>query len=304
MSEPDVASDDRVQERDNAEARTQSVPPPVAVPPDGYGARLAWERQRAGLSVADVAASLRLHPNQVRAIEQEDLTRLPEPAYVRGFIRSYARVLNVDAAPMLADLSAKLNPSPASVIDAMTTTRDYSPVRAAARERMSRQLVIGAAVFGLIALGFIGWLSTQRGKAMATPQVAASPARAQSASSPIVESATTNREETAPTTAAALATEDGVSAVTAEAVAGSSAQPPMLLLRFSGRSWVEVTDASGKILLSELISAGAERELNGAAPLTVVIGDANVTAVDVHGEAFNLQPFTRNNVARFTVRAQ
>ena len=59
----------------------------------GYGARLAAQRERAGLSVTDVAATLRLHPNQVRAIEQEDLTRLPALAYVRGFIRSYARVL-------------------------------------------------------------------------------------------------------------------------------------------------------------------------------------------------------------------
>ena len=56
-------------------------------------------------------AALRLHPNQVRAIEQEDLTRLPEPAYVRGFIRSYARVLNIDPAPMLDDLNAKLAPA-------------------------------------------------------------------------------------------------------------------------------------------------------------------------------------------------
>ena len=78
----------------------------------------------------------------------------------------------------------------------------------------------------------------------------------------------------------------------------------MLWLRFSGPSWVEVTDANGKILLSELSSAGVEHMLNGATPLTVVIGDANTTSVSVRGEAFNLQPFTRNNVARFTVKAQ
>ena len=53
---------------------------------------------------------MRLHPNQVRAIEQEDLTRLPALAYVRGFIRSYARVLNLDPEPLLSDLNAKLAP--------------------------------------------------------------------------------------------------------------------------------------------------------------------------------------------------
>jgi hypothetical protein len=67
-----------------------------ALPPTSFGARLNWERERLGLTVTDVAARLRLHPNQVRAIEQESLAKLPEAAYVRGFVRSYARVLNLD----------------------------------------------------------------------------------------------------------------------------------------------------------------------------------------------------------------
>lgn len=75
-----------------------------------------------------------------------------------------------------------------------------------------------------------------------------------------------------------------------------------MLLRFTGDSWAEVTDRSGKILLSQLNSAGAEHALDGELPLTVVIGDANFASVEVRGAAFNLQPFTRNNVARFTIK--
>ena len=74
------------------------------------------------------------------------------------------------------------------------------------------------------------------------------------------------------------------------------------MLRFDGVSWAEVTDAKGKILLSNLGSPGSEHALDGELPLTVVIGDANKATVEVRGEAFNLLPFTRNNVARFTVR--
>ncbi|MGE5712297.1 MAG: helix-turn-helix domain-containing protein, partial [Betaproteobacteria bacterium] len=44
---------------------TAEAPPPAA-----FGARLQWQRERIGLSVSDVAARLRLHPNQVRALEQ------------------------------------------------------------------------------------------------------------------------------------------------------------------------------------------------------------------------------------------
>lgn len=296
MNEPDVASDNRAQQRDAGVVMDGGLAS-ADVPPSDYGARLAWERQRADLGVTDVAASLRLHPNQVRALEQEDLARLPEPAYVRGFIRSYARILHIDAAPLLADLNAKLAPS-ASVVDAMTTTSDYSPVRAAAHERMSRRLVIGVALVGLVGLGFIGWLSTQRRESASAP-VTSPPL--QTAPPPAVEPPAQSEENTPATAASAL---DDVPSLASAELAADSKTLPILLLRFSGRSWVEVTDASGKILLSELIAAGAERELNGAAPLSVVIGDANVTAVNVHGEAFDLQPFTRNNVARFTVRAQ
>ena len=91
--------------------------------PAAYGARLAFERQRAGLGITDVAATLRLHPNQVRAIEEEDLARLPELAYVRGFIRGYARVLKVDPAPILVDLNAKLATANATIRLPQPTTR-------------------------------------------------------------------------------------------------------------------------------------------------------------------------------------
>ena len=75
-----------------------------------------------------------------------------------------------------------------------------------------------------------------------------------------------------------------------------------MMLRFDGAAWVEVTDAAGKILLSQLSAVGAEHALDGTLPLTVVIGDANKATVEVRGEPFNLVPVTRNNVARFTVR--
>ena len=70
MTEQSLISD----ERDIA-AQTEVDSPSAKAMPEaaGYGARLAAQRERAGLSVTDVAATLRLHPKQVRAIEQEDL---------------------------------------------------------------------------------------------------------------------------------------------------------------------------------------------------------------------------------------
>src|SRR5678815_2876703 len=141
-----------------AQAEADSKPSNAVVEAAGYGARLAAQRERAGLSVTDVAATLRLHPNQVRAIEQEDLARLPALAYVRGFIRSYARVVNADPEPLLSDLNAKLAPVRESVVDGMAT--DFAAARAAGRERLFPQWAIGIALVILVALGVIGWQTT------------------------------------------------------------------------------------------------------------------------------------------------
>src|SRR5258708_28317797 len=85
---------------------------PIAVsessPPAGFGSMLARARARAGLSIEEAAARLRLHARQLDALEREDLEALPCAAYVGGFVRNYARELKIDAQPLLDDLKAKL----------------------------------------------------------------------------------------------------------------------------------------------------------------------------------------------------
>ena len=73
-------------------------------------------------------------------------------------------------------------------------------------------------------------------------------------------------------------------------------------MSFSGSSWVEVTDASGKVLVSQIARAGEVLQPVGTPPFSVVIGDASKATVTVRGEAFNLEPATRANIARFTVK--
>ena len=65
------------------------------------GAVLAAARVARGMSEEDIARRLKLSVAQVKAIETGDHSRLPSEVFVRGFIRSYARLLNVDIAPLL-----------------------------------------------------------------------------------------------------------------------------------------------------------------------------------------------------------
>ncbi len=59
---------------------------------------LAEARTALGMSVADVALHLKLTPRQVEAMEAGELQHLPGPAFARGFVRNYARFLNLDPA--------------------------------------------------------------------------------------------------------------------------------------------------------------------------------------------------------------
>ncbi len=66
------------------------------------GTKLASARGSMGWTVEQVAAQLKLATRQIVALEADDYAALPEPAVVRGFIRAYAKILKLDAAPLVA----------------------------------------------------------------------------------------------------------------------------------------------------------------------------------------------------------
>ncbi|HWU35920.1 MAG TPA: RodZ domain-containing protein [Methylovorus sp.] len=71
------------------------------------GATLRAAREQKGLTVADIHARLRISERQIHAIETDDFSLLPEPTITRGFIRNYAKFLEMDAEPLLAAYRAQ-----------------------------------------------------------------------------------------------------------------------------------------------------------------------------------------------------
>ena len=72
------------------------------------GKKLSQAREGLGLSVGEVAERLKLSARQIEALEKDDYSNLPETVFVRGFLRSYARFLNLDETEVLTDLDAAL----------------------------------------------------------------------------------------------------------------------------------------------------------------------------------------------------
>src|SRR5512138_102400 len=94
MMEPDIT----------ANAGKEPAQPAVL----NVGMMLREARERMGLSVQDVAERIKFAPKQVEALEANDFAHLPEAAFLRGFVRSYARMLQLDEAALIAALPAEL----------------------------------------------------------------------------------------------------------------------------------------------------------------------------------------------------
>ncbi len=65
------------------------------------GSLLVSERQKRGLSLQDISEKTRIRLEILKAIEREDWKDLPEPAYIKGFLLSYARALGLDSEKVL-----------------------------------------------------------------------------------------------------------------------------------------------------------------------------------------------------------
>lgn len=81
----------------------------------GIGQTLREAREQRGLSLDDAAEDTRIRATNLAAIEQEDFDRLGGEVYVRGFIRSYAKCLQLDPEALLQQYRpAAAEPAPAA----------------------------------------------------------------------------------------------------------------------------------------------------------------------------------------------
>jgi cytoskeleton protein RodZ len=78
-------------------------------------------------------------------------------------------------------------------------------------------------------------------------------------------------------------------------------QPAALVLRFEEDSWLRVADGEGNTLEQALVRAGETRSYGTGEVASVVLGNGGAVEVRARGEAQDLAPYMRANVARFTV---
>ncbi len=114
------------------------------------GRRLRDARVMAGLSLADVERDTRINRVYIEAIEDARFDELPAPVYARGFVRSYARYLGLDAQEALAAVPRDL-PRPSGLEPMPGLRRTAAPVLPA----VNLPIVVIAGVVGVLVLAAI-----------------------------------------------------------------------------------------------------------------------------------------------------
>lgn len=256
------------------------------------GAVLRATREARGLSVSDVAQAIRFSVRQINALECDDYSGFPNATLLRGFIRSYAKFLKIDAESLLAPLEPAM-PTGANV----RPPDDFGAAEQPgwAPNVKAKRLLAGLLVLIVLAVvlrfipsesGFVPPMPVPPPKA-AVPLVATVPA---SAVVPAVPALPAVPVPAAPASAGTL----------------PPAPPPAmtasgLRVELTDRSWIEVRDATQTVVLSGEFPAGTRQNVAGKPPFQIWIGKAAGVRVFMGERNIDLQPYTRAEVARLTV---
>ena len=248
--------------------------------PAGCGIRLRHARQAQGLSLEDVASRLKMPLRTVQALENDDWDRAGAPVFVRGQLRSYAKLLGIRIDDAI-EMAGVQRVEPSAIV---------SHVHTPPLQRLFEQVARKAVYVVMTAVIVVPvWMMATRGP-LNVPQDNAARLDALAA------------HGTAKTPPHAQPPAERERATLIASLAPLPAQTaPAITLRLNGDSWVEIIAPDGRTIEQGLIASGSQRTYGNGEVGRMVIGNATAVEVLQAGQPVDLQPFRRANVARFTV---
>ena len=263
------------------------------------GLTLRAAREARGLSQSEIAQVTRFSVRQIEALETGDYASLPGSTAVRGFIRAYAKLLKLDAEPLLAGLDST---APMAMADVRPPTQVSEVEQTTWRQRFKPGRMLTLSLWGLLLLA-VTWyvarpdLETLRRYLTGTSSTVA-PSATHSAAGFTAPSPSVVQDASPVATPGASSE---VTAPTASAAFVASSATGVLHLTFDELSWIEISDATEQIIFRGEYPAGTRQDVAGRPPFHVWIGKASGVRLSYGDRAIDLQPYTRADVARLTV---
>ena len=288
------------------------VPQEPAMDLVDLGRRLVNARTALDLTVEEIAQRLHLPTATIGDLECGRATRIGTPVYLKGFLRSYLRLLalpEVWAEQALAQSGAADSPIVRPAAGALARRVSWLD-----RYKWAASYVVGTA----LALTAVHWLVSN------TPQLGLPDSRSLSTEIAVPQAPTPVTSSLTLPSNQPIAQLGPVAAAQGSETPASSAQgmPPMLAslspfrvnppaasissavpleLQIDQNSWIEVRDQQGDKLESKIVAAGEQRSFSVGAPFSVSIGNVGGVRASIGGELIDLLPYTKGNVARFDV---
>ncbi len=275
----DIATTDNAGELLPQEVALPLTPPELPKPAETTGSVLRAARLARGLSIVDVTHAIKFGARQIEALERDDFEKLPGSTFVRGLIRSYGKFLRLEEAPLLALLGRQLAPveSEVHVPEDTGTKISIGGEKRSAVPWMA--LIVALIAIGVAIATYFEWPLADKAKPAQAPKVQAPSVRIEQAA---------------------------VSEQNGQAAAQPAASPPaadgkQLIFIFDDKAWVEVKDATQKVIFAQNNPAGTRQLVIGKPPFDLVIGNASKVQVQYEDKMLDLAPHTKVDVARLTL---
>ncbi|MEU5098570.1 RodZ domain-containing protein [Streptomyces sp. NPDC020996] len=270
MSIANSPEDERPFEDDREEARL-----PV-------GRALKQARIDAGLTVDDVSNATRVRIAIVHAIEADNFAPCGGDVYARGHIRTLAKAVHLDPAPLLAQYDAEHGGRPAPT--------PAAPLFEAERIRPERRgpnwtAAMVAAIVAVV--GFVGFTAFRGGDdGGADTQVA--------------EGSTPTAAESASTTPKGGKPADPTPGPSDSAIAAAPQDKVTVQVSAAdGRSWISAKDHNGQLLFDGLLKQGESKTFQDSDKINLILGDAGAIQLYVNGKKIE-DDFQPGSVERLT----
>ena len=304
-----------------------------------FGEHLYLERKRQNFSIADVAKAIHLSEKIIDALERSDVAKLPEPAFVQGYLRIYAKYLGISEALVLGEYAHAVPHKLETELERRPTVRHQASSSSASVKMVTILLLlftVAAALYATFSyykeamvldeeperdnqasLSLPDTLPMDQGS-FEDSMLSDAPQQAEMDMEPAiipqeedkaeVEAVTEKPSVTAAPESTAVVPQapeqKPLPDVTAEQSTPEQAiiGDDVLELSTEEVTWLEVVDANGESLYYNLLQQGQSLALKGVAPFRVFLGNAPPVTIRLNDIPVNIEKRIRsNNIAQFSI---
>lgn len=265
------------------------------------GEYLKQARLTQKLSLAAVSKAIGLDEKVLGAIELEQANHLA-PVYLNGYIRAYARFLEIPE-EKIQQLLSSAEPKEPEVHNVFSTPPQ--------RNLLDKWLRATSYVLASLLIGTLAWQFTHeavrlsQNSSQLSQSAGIKPGVA--AQDDTVQAQDTSRTVNASIAPMGVLHPGGKDSVDTAEQAWAALNMPVvpegeaqLSIRVSADSWVEITDGDQQVLEMDLLRGGSEKDYHGKPPFRILLGRAAAVRLFINGEAVDLAEYSRDNVAHFS----